>query len=100
MKRSRCLDSWKEVIMKIRLLMLAVFVTLSWTLTMAQAPPAQKAERGVAVPKYDVAAETTFAGEVEKVTDRECPMSGGLGSHLMLKLSDAKTIEVHLATAK
>lgn len=27
-------------------------------------------------------------------------MSGGLGSHLILKLSDGNTIEVHLATAK
>ena len=27
-------------------------------------------------------------------------MSGGMGSHLILKLSDGKTIEVHLATTK
>jgi len=26
--------------------------------------------------------------------DRECPVSGGMGSHLILKLLDGKTIEV------
>ena len=34
------------------------------------------------------------------VVDRVCPMSGGLGSHLMLKLDDGSAIEVHLATTK
>jgi len=53
-----------------------------------------------AVPKYDVATEATFKGTVEEVRDRQCPVSGGMGSHIILKLSDGKTIEVHLATTK
>jgi|SRR5579862_1366880 len=53
-----------------------------------------------AVPAYDRAAEATFAGTVLDVINRQCPMSGGIGSHLMVKLSDGKVIEVHLAAAK
>ena len=59
-----------------------------------------EAEAGVAVPKYDRAAEATFKGTVEEVRDRQCPVSGGMGSHLILKLSTGNTIEVHLATTK
>jgi DNA/RNA endonuclease YhcR with UshA esterase domain len=58
----------------------------------------QKPDSGV--PKYDTAAEATFKGTVVDVIDRQCPMSGGLGSHLMLKQADGSTIEVHLATTK
>jgi hypothetical protein len=61
---------------------------------------AQQNHAKVAVPKYDPAAETVFKGTVEEVTDHQCPVSGGLGSHVMLKLADGKTIEVHLATTK
>jgi len=52
------------------------------------------------VPKYDRATEATFKGTVEEVRDRQCPMSGGLGSHLVIKLSPNQTIEVHLASTK
>jgi DNA/RNA endonuclease YhcR with UshA esterase domain len=52
-----------------------------------------------AVPKYDVSAETTFKATVEEVKDRECPISGGMGAHLIVR-SDDKLYEVHLATAK
>jgi len=61
---------------------------------------AQKAESSVAVPKYDPSAETTFKGTVEQVKDRQCPVSGGMGSHLILKLAGDSTIEVHLASTK
>jgi hypothetical protein len=60
----------------------------------------QSSEPGVAVPKYDPAAEATFKGTVEDVKDRQCPMSGGMGSHLILRLSAGTTIEVHLASTK
>jgi hypothetical protein len=60
----------------------------------------QSSEPGVAVPKYDPAAEATFKGTVEEVRDRQCPMSGGMGSHLILRLSAGTTIEVHLASTK
>ena len=32
--------------------------------------------------------------------DRDCPVSGGKGAHLMLKQVDGSTIEVHLALSK
>jgi hypothetical protein len=52
------------------------------------------------VPKYDKGAEAVFKGTVEEVKDRVCPVSGGMGSHIILKLSDGSTIEVHLAATK
>ncbi|SRR5579872_3870168 len=55
---------------------------------------------GAGVPKYDPATEKVFKGTVEEVRDRECPVSGGMGSHVVLKLEDGSTIEVHLATSK
>ncbi|HUK26358.1 MAG TPA: hypothetical protein VLV49_17390 [Terriglobales bacterium] len=61
---------------------------------------AQKPASGVTVPKYDPAAEATFKGTVVEVRDRQCPMSGGLGSHVILKMTDGTTIEVHLATTQ
>jgi len=53
-----------------------------------------------AIPKYDKAAEAVFKGTILGVTDRVCPVSGGMGSHITLKLTDGSTIEVHLATTK
>ena len=52
------------------------------------------------VPKYDKSAEAVFKGTVDEVKDRECPVSGGMGSHLILKLADGGPIEVHLALTK
>jgi len=52
------------------------------------------------IPKYDKSAEATFQGTVEEVKDRQCPVSGGMGSHLMLKQADGTVIEVHLALSK
>lgn len=52
------------------------------------------------VPKYDPAAEKVFKGVVSEVRDRECPMSRGVGSHVMLTLEDGSSIEVHLAPSK
>src|ERR1700757_714670 len=60
--------------------------------------PAQKSNPPV--PKYDEGAEAVFKGTVEEVKDRVCPVSGGMGSHIILKLSDGSTIEVHLADSK
>jgi hypothetical protein len=50
-----------------------------------------------AIPQYNPAQEKTFVGTVDEVRDRECPVSGGMGSHVVLKLEDGQTIEVHLA---
>ena len=52
------------------------------------------------VPKYDKSTEAVFKGTVDEVRDRQCPVSGGLGSHLMLKQADGTIIEVHLALTK
>lgn len=78
------------------------FILVALALSMAIVPAAagQKQEPGVSVPKYDPAHEATFEGTIVEVVDRQCPVSGGLGSHLILKLADARTIEVHLATTK
>ena len=59
----------------------------------------QKPANG-SVPKYDKSAEAVFKGTVDDVKDRQCPVSGGMGSHLTLKLADGSTIEVHLALSK
>ncbi len=32
--------------------------------------------------------------------DRRCPVSGGVGSHILLRLENDSTIEVHLATTE
>ena len=51
-------------------------------------------------PKYDPSTEGVFKGTVVEVRDRQCPVSGGLGSHVVLKLADGSSIEIHLATSK
>ena len=53
-----------------------------------------------AVPKYDPTTEAVYKGTVDEVRDRQCPVSGGMGAHVILKVADNKTIEVHLATSK
>jgi DNA/RNA endonuclease YhcR with UshA esterase domain len=77
-----------------------ILAAVALVLTFAPAAVGQKSEPGVAVPKYDLATEATFRGTVEEVRDRQCPVSGGMGSHLILRLSPTTTIEVHLATTK
>jgi hypothetical protein len=93
------LDVQQEVAMKTSRIILFLAV-VAFALTLPLVVAGQKAEPGVTVPKYDPAAEATFKGTVEEVRDRQCPMSGGMGSHLILRLSPDKTIEVHLASTK
>jgi TusA-related sulfurtransferase len=52
------------------------------------------------VPKYNGAAEAVYRGTVGDLRSRECPVSGGMGAHIMLKLESGNTIEVHLATTE
>jgi len=73
-------------------------VVMMATLTAAFALP--PAVPSAAVPKYDPRTEAVFKGTVQEVRDRQCPVSGGMGSHVILKLEDGTTIEVHLATTK
>ena len=77
-----------------------ILAAAAFTLTTGPTVLAQKSEASVVVPKYDRAAEATFKGTVEEVRDRQCPVSGGMGSHLILKLAGGNMIEVHLALTK
>ncbi len=86
--------------MKTSRIIILILAAVALVLTIAPAAAGQKSETGVAVPKYDRAAEATFKATVEEVRDRQCPVSGGMGSHLILRLSASKTIEVHLANTK
>jgi len=76
-----------------------IFAIVAMLVATAGVLAAQKTTKA-SVPKYDKGAEAVFKGTVEDVTDRQCPVSGGMGSHLMLKLADGSTIEVHLALTK
>jgi hypothetical protein len=79
-------------------LAITMLVVLAAVLAPAFAKPAPAP--GAGVPKYDPKTEAVFKGTVQEVTDRQCPVSGGMGSHVVLKLEDGTTIEVHLATTK
>ena len=48
-------------------------------------------------PAYNPAAEAVYKGTIIDLRDRECPVSGGMGSHIILGL-DGKQMEVHLGT--
>lgn len=86
--------------MKTWSIILLILVVVALVLIIVPAAAAQKSAPGVAVPKYDPAAETTFKGTVEEVRDRQCPVSGGMGAHLILKPATGNAIEVHLASTK
>ena len=57
-------------------------------------------DEALAVFLADKATEAIFKGTVEEVKDHQCPVSRGLGSHLMLKQLDGTVIEIHLALTK
>jgi hypothetical protein len=69
-------------------------VAMAATIAVAQKPANEP------VPKYDKSTEAVFKGTVDEVKDRQCPVSGGMGSHLILKLTDGSLLEVHLALMK
>ncbi len=75
-------------------LALALLACLTAASLASQAPkPDPKA------PKYDVATEVTVKGVVEDVKDYECPISGTMGSHVILK-TDTGPVEIHIAATK
>src|SRR5207302_8663792 len=78
-----------------RLILMICGLVVATVPTLAGQKPANES-----VPKYDKTAEAVFKGTVDEVKDRHCPVSGGMGSHLILKLTDGTTIEVHLALSK
>src|ERR1700758_1455023 len=95
--RARASDSGRRRTMKI---WLALILILAVAVIVTPAFAAPKAGPQAGVPKYDPATEAVFKGTVEEVRDRQCPVSGGMGAHVVLNLGGGKTIEVHLATTK
>lgn len=79
---------------------LIVFLVFIVAVTTGPGFAVQKPLSSADVPKYDLATEAIYKGSVEEVKDYVCPVSGGMGSHLILKLAEGKTIEVHLATTQ
>ena len=63
-------------------------------------PAAAQNSEKPSVPRYNPAAESVYKGTVADVRDRQCPVSGGIGSHIIMKLEDGNIIEVHLATTE
>jgi len=61
---------------------------------------AQVPDHSAGVPKYDLTHEVTLKGSVTDISKRNCPVSGGVGFHFILKMQDGNSIEVHVATSK
>lgn len=73
-------------------------VILSFALTVI--PPVASAQKDKPeVPKYKIAAEAKDKGTVDEVKDRDYPVSGTMGSHLLVKI-EGKVYEVHVAPTK
>ncbi len=71
-----------------------VIAVMATTIAAAQKPANEP------VPKYDKGTEAVFKGTVGEVKDRQCPVSGGMGAHLVLKLTGGSSLQVHLALTK
>jgi TusA-related sulfurtransferase len=78
-------------------LLVAVFVLALFAVAVAQNATKPVPHK---VPRYNAAAEAVYKGTVEDLRDRQCPVSGGMGAHIILKLDSGESIEVHLATAE
>ena len=74
-------------------LLIAIFVLALTLPVFAQSSPKK-------APGYNPAAEAVYKGTVEDLRDRQCPVSGGMGSHIIMRLENDRTIEVHLATTE
>jgi hypothetical protein len=69
----------------------AILVLLAVSMAWAQMP--------ANAPKYDLANEVTIKGVVDEVKDFQCPVSGGMGAHLVVK-TEKGMVTVHLALTK
>jgi len=78
---------------QLRLLLVAVVALVVSIASQNTRPPS------LVVPKYDLTTEVRIQGVVVDTNDHECPISGGLGSHLVLQTEDG-TVEIHLAPTK
>jgi len=72
-------------------LAIGILFVLAVTLAWSQAPAGRFS--------YDVSKEVTIKGVVEEVKDFQCPVSGGVGAHLVVK-TDKGLVTVHLALSK
>jgi len=72
-------------------LAIGILFLLAVTLAWSQAPAGGFS--------YDVSKEVTIKGVVEEVKDFQCPVSGGMGAHLVVK-TDKGLVTVHLALSK
>ena len=73
------------------ILAIGIFFVLGVTLAWSQAPAGGFS--------YDVSKEVTIKGLVEEVKDFQCPVSGGMGAHLVVK-TEKGSVTVHLALSK
>jgi len=82
-----------------RLRVLSSIVLVASTLAPAQKPaaPGQRPASRQPSPKYDLAHEEKSKGVVAEVKESNCPVTGGTDTHLLVKMSDDKTVLVHLA---
>ena len=76
--------------------LIAVFVLAIFGVAVAQ----NTRQSSPKLPKYNPAAEAVYKGTVADLRDRQCPVSGGMGSHIIMNLDGGSQIEVHLATTE
>ena len=84
----------------LRLLISVILLSMFVRFTGGETTPAPSPISNLTAPQYNPSTEITLKGTVTEISDRVCPISGGMGFHFILKTADAKTIEVHVATSK
>lgn len=71
---------------------------LSMSLLTVFAMTQEPKQSGMNIPSYNPSQERTFSGTIVEVKNYQCPVSGTLGAHIVVKgITD--TVEVHLAPA-
>lgn len=76
---------------------LALVVTLAAVAILVESLGlAQKSSSSDALPVYELSKESSFTGIIDEVNDRTCPISRGIGSHLIVNV-ESKIYEVHVA---
>lgn len=71
-----------------------IFLMLMAMAAVAQQAPAEKVE------PYQVSKEITVKGTVSELKDYVCPVSGTVGTHIVLKTTEGTVLEAHVASAK
>ena len=80
--------------------MKAVLILVLAAFSVGAFSQAKLVQSKVAAPKYDKSVEAVFTGKVQEVRERQCAVGGGVGSHLVMRLNDARVIEVHLSSTR